>query len=246
MVFKFLKKFTLFNNIAGTLILVSFLSLSKFSILPFLQHNLGEIGIQMAVFIKSNDLVYTINSGLIIALFNFIVYLCSNSPNLNISIKNHKMKSNSTELPLANSQSYSHVQIPFIIQMNINYGNFLWYWICNTLLGGVKIKYSYPDWVDVNLDNRFWDISNIHNSSNELDVDILSSLPKSSLKNFKGEFYTKANFITSSNLSAYAEESIEVSVIPRSNNIFRKVSMMLFIFLFFELYYENHELKAVN
>lgn len=246
MLFKLLKKFTFFNNIAGTLILVAVLSLSKFNILPFLQNNLGDIGVQMAKFITENNLLYTINSGLIIALFNLLVYLCSHSPTLNITIKNPKMKSSSTELPLANSQNYSHVQIPFIFQMNIKYGNGFWYWICNSILGGVLIKYTYPSWVDLNLDSRFWDISHVDNTSDKLNVDILSSLPKSSLKKYSGEFYTRAYLITKTTLGGYAEDSIKASLVPKSNNIIQKLFMYIFIFLFFELYYESHELKAVN
>ncbi|MCH1965962.1 hypothetical protein [Paraclostridium sordellii] len=243
MIIKFLKKYSFFTTISGSFLVIVILALTNFDALTFFDNHLGSIGTSIANYVKSNKITYTFNSCILILIINFCIFFFSKVPKFNIIIRNSNMKSDSTELRLATSGN--HTPKTFYIEIKIDYS--IWYWfLLFKLLGGLNIKISYPEWVDFNLDNRFWNTTQFVNNTNRdyILVDISKALPKSKMNNYSGEFFVGASLIT--NLNSYDEDHISISLKPKSSNKIIKSISYLIIFIFFDVSYKPHILKASN
>lgn len=247
MLLKFLRKFALFNTILGSLFLIIFLALTKFDVLPFIQNNMGPIGKTIAQFIVVNELEYTVNSSLIIALSNFILYMLSSTPTFDFSVRNSNLKSDFSELPLATSSNYSHVPKSFYFHVKVDYKNSLSYWIYS-LCGGVVLEVTYPNWIDATLDSKFWNTSQFinNNTPGVIIIDVYNALPKTKLENYSGEIYSKIDLITNLNLTGFDEGYIDVSLKPKSNNLIARFFANIFIILFYSVSYDTHKIKTCS
>ena len=247
MILKFLRKYAFFSTLLGSFLLIIFLAISRFNILPFLQNHMGEIGKILFDYISKNDLVYTVNSSVIIAISNLLLYILSSSPIFELSVKNSNLKSDFTELPLATSQYHRHVPKSFYFHIKVDYKNTMSYFIYRAL-GGISLEITYPSWIDATEDSEFWNTSQfINNNVREtISVDLYNAFPKERLKELKGEIYCKFDLITNLDLTSYDECFIEASLKPQSKKFLKKVFCQLFIWLLYDLSYDRHNIKTSN
>ncbi|MEW9079905.1 hypothetical protein, partial [Terrisporobacter glycolicus] len=246
MVLKFLRRCAFFSTVFGSLLLILFLSVTNFSILPFIQDNMGSVGKIMYSYIIQNELEYTANSAIIIAGYNILLYLLSSCPKFDFSAQNPNFKSDSTELPAVNSTYSQHVAKSFYFHIKVDYRNILSYWIYH-LCGGVSMEITYPQWIDAT-EASFWNTSQFidNNNGGVILIDIYKAFPKSKLKKYAGEIYCKFDLITNLNMTSYDEGFIDVSLKPNSQNIIKKIFANIFILFFYDLSYNRHEIKIAS
>ncbi|MCC0693025.1 hypothetical protein [Clostridioides sp. ZZV14-6387] len=242
MISKFLRNSSFLSTIIGSSLLIIILAVTGFDVLPIL-NIFGGYGSRISKYIMDNDLKHTVNSTILIALSNFIIYLLFSFPKIEIVLRNSNLKSDSTELPLATS--ISHVPKIFYLHINLDYSNKLGYLLCKWL-GGINIELSYPSWIDLTVDDRFWNTTQFtdNNTLGLFIVNIFDALPESKLDKYLGETFTRINLITNLTINAYDECFIDVAIKPKSNNIICRFVLIYIIKLFYDVSYKPHKIKT--
>lgn len=242
MIPKFLRDSKFLSTIISSVFLILILAATGFDVLPLLK-KCGEFGIKATKYIESNDLKHMFNSSVLIGVSNLVLYILVSFPKIDISLRNSKLKSDSTELPLVTS-TY-HTQRSFYLYINVNYSNIFGY-VITKLLGGIKIELIYPSWVDLTVDSRFWNTAQFTDNSiiGAFVLNISDAVSQSKLKNYSGEVITKIDLITNQTIDAYDEDFIDIVLKPKSNNKLLKFLSNCFIKLFYDVSYEPHKIKA--
>ncbi|NMS90571.1 hypothetical protein HGQ85_11570 [Clostridioides difficile] len=223
-------------------ITIALLAFFKIDPLKFISSHFGRYGSIFSNFVTSKDLVYTVNSSILVFIVNIIFCIVFFTPYFEILIRNSSMSTDSTSLSLPGSNHRTH---KLIIQVNVNFVSLLWLKIIDSF-GGIQLKIEHPSWVDFNVDNATWNTAQYVDDSNikYLLIDISSALPKSKLKKNKGEFFTEFKII--SNLNSFDYEFIETSLLPKSNTGIKFKILKLIINTFFTFDYEKHKLLIQN
>ena len=238
------------NNSTITSMIISLISMFIIAIL-----NIDIVGFmnsipidainKFATYIINNKLSYTFNSSVLIIILNIVVYwIIVSVPKLEIYIRNKSMKSDITMLYSVDSEL--HYLTPYLTaSFHMNYGSGKWLWIINWL-DGIRVKITYPKWVDLNLDNRHWNVNGYIKECNEnqekyIIIKLSKALHKNRIENFSGELFVSLQAI--SNLNNYDEEFIGISVQSDSDIKWKQVVMNVIIKALFNINYKKHKLS---